>query len=353
MNRVFKAGGAAIIAAFLVIISCVIPVTNASTVNILQPVYTWAVGYVGNNGQWYPNDYLDYGMRTSQYTPVNYGTQYHGRYTGVDFDRLIQTYVNEYDSSGNFLGRIRSNSITFDYTPSPNTASISLTIRTYDSQYVDVSLSYDTEQVNFPTGQEQIIDEVHYGSDGDFYVTGNEKALIYYKYLPYDKELIKTIRIEAVNNYGKRLKFRIVGYVHGTEVFRSGLAEYGEDIDIQDANFDYYQIYLVNEDIDGTPIPTEYIQSFRYIYGLRYYIEYPTDPQGVPEDIVPTDYIDLSQFDNVQFPTTPDITDYSKGLNLISSNINSLLSVFPFYTMFAGIAVIIWLLWVASRNGGD
>ena len=60
------------------------------------------------------------------------------------------------------------------------------------------------------------------------------------------------------------------------EVFRSGLADFGEEIDIQNANFDYFNIYLVNLNRDDESIPVEYIQSFRYIYGIKYYIQYPT-----------------------------------------------------------------------------
>ena len=89
----------------MVALCCILPFTSAADdINILPAVSSWSVGYVGNNGEWYPHDYQDYGMRTSPYTPVSYGTQYHGKYTGVDFTRTIQTYVNEYDSSGAFIG---------------------------------------------------------------------------------------------------------------------------------------------------------------------------------------------------------------------------------------------------------
>lgn len=352
MNRAVKAGGAAIIAAFLCIISCIIPFTNAISQNIIASFDTWALGYYGSDGRYYANDqFQGYYFRTSPGYSVVTNAEYNVTFSGVTGG--YRCYINEFDNNNNFIQRVSKDTQVFTYIPGENVGRISLTLRSYNVTGVSCTMYYDSQAPVNPNGIEQIDDEVHYGSNGDFtYYSDNlQKHLMFYKYMPTGD--IKYIRIEAVNNYGQRLKFRVIGYVHGNEVFRSGLAEYGSNIDIQNANFDYYDIYLVNEDLDGEIIDAQSISTFRYIYGRRYYVPFPTDPVGVIEDIEGTDYIDLSQFDNVQFPTTPDITDYSKGLSLISSNINSLLSVFPFYTMFAGIAVIIWLLWVASRNGGD
>ena len=240
-------------------------------------------------------------------------------------------YVNEFDINGNFIQRVSNTSPTFTYRPGSSIGSISLTLRNYFVTGVECTMMYDSTLPVMPQGEERIYDEIHYGSDGDFYVVGNEKALVYYKYPP-DADL-KYIKIMAVNNYGHRLKFRVVGYVHGVEVFRSGLANYGESIDIQNRNFDYYNVYLVNEDNDGESIPTEYIQSFKYIYGIRYYEQIPTEPPGISEDITATDYIDLNVND-WYIPTAPaadnTIDNALKMFNLIETR---LFALFPFYTL--------------------
>lgn len=333
----------------MVALFCILPfTTSAADVYILPPVVQWDTGYYGDNGLWHGTDYADYGVKTSPFVSVSPGTTYHARYTGVDFD-TIRTYINEFDSGGNFLRRFANSQLTFDYVPSQNVATIRVTVRTYSSTTVNFTMYYDSESLVLPGGTEQIYDEVHYGGDGDFYTVGNEKALIYYKYLP-DEDL-KYIRIEAVNNYGKRLKFRVVGYVHGSEVFRSGLADFGENIDIQDANFDYYNIYLVNLDDDNESIPVEYIQSFRYIYGIKYYIYPPTEPPGISEEIYPTDYIDLNGL-NWYIPTAPAPDSSITGaLNLISSVNNRLFSSFPIYITAGAVAFMTWLLWLTSRRG--
>lgn len=340
--------GAALWVALFVFQFCIRPFTAAATsVNIITPFSNWFLGYYGSDGRYYENDtYQGYYFRTSPRYAVVTDAVYTVQFTGnLDGYRC---YINEFDVNGNFIQRVSNTSPTFTYRPGATIGSISLTLRNYYVTGVECTMMYDSTLPVMPQGEERIYDEIHYGSDGDFYVVGNEKALIYYKYPP-DADL-KYIKIMAVNNYGQRLKFRVVGYVHGSEVFRSGLANYGESIDIQNRNFDYYNVYLVNEDSDGESIPTEYIQSFKYIYGIRYYEQIPTEPPGISEDITATDYIDLNGLD-WYIPTAPAPDSSARGaLELIASVNNRLFSAFPIYITAAGVAFLCWLLWLSARR---
>ena len=344
-----KVGGAAIIAALLLFLT--VPFTAfADYVNISPPISSWVNGQLTNNvidtsgsKKW----------RTSPYIEVQAGTEYTFTLTGADSNYTAK--ISKYGDNESYIGATAYASNPFTYIPDSTVKSVRISVRATDYTTLDNCTPSFVYEGVAPSpvldGIEQVSDQVHFGTNGDFvyYSDNMQKHLMFYKYLPDNKEDIKYIRVEAVNNYGERLKYRIIGYVHGNEVFRSGLAEYGENIDIQNCNFDYYDIYLVNLDDEGEIIDCQSISSFRYVYGIKYIVPFPTDPQGQHEDISTTNYLDLQQFEDVTIPTAPDFGQWENGLNIIAHTVDELSNMFPFYLVFTGIAVIIWLLWVANR----
>lgn len=335
-----------------VVLSQSIP-TNATDNYLFTSISGWSIGYYRNDGSYTSEGYLDNGRVTSPNVGVTPGTHYYWRIGASNSPTML---INEFDNSG-FLRRVAVlNQLAGTYTPGDDVVYVSFTVATFDNPDYSVSIYYNPDDLSIPSGTPQIYPDVHYGSDGDFVASGNEKHLMFYKYFPNDNDYVG-ITVYAVNNYGERLKYRIVGYVHGNIVFRSGITDYGETVNIDGKNFDYYDVYLLNwaEYVnDGEWINVGYVESFKYVYSVRYYQPDPTQPPGIVEELTPTDYVNLEDYDGVQPPTVPDLSGVQSPIYaIVPYTIGSLVVTYQFFVPAIGLTFIIWLLYDRRRGGGS
>lgn len=326
--------------------------SNAADTYLFTDITGWQPGYYRNDGTYTSEGYLDHGRVTSPGVGVTPGITYHWRIGASESPTML---INEFDNSG-FLRRVAMlNQLTGTYTPDDNVSYVSFTVATFGNPNYSVSIYYNPDALSVPDGTPQIYSDVHYGSDGDFVESGNEKHLMFYKYFPNTADYVG-IGVYAVNNYGQQLKFRVIGYVHGNVVFRSGLCDYGDTVNIDGKNFDYFDVYLVNwsdEEDGGASVPVGYVESFKYIYSIRYYQPVPTQPPGVVEELTPTDYVDLHDYDGVQPPTVPDLSGVQSPIfSIVPYIIGSLLGSYSFFVPVIGFTFIIWLLYDRRRGGG-
>ena len=103
-----------------------------------------------------------------------------------------------------------------------------------------------------------------------------------------------------VNTSGVRMKWRFIGYKNGAEVFRSGLASYGEKIEINSIDIDSYDVIVVNEDENGDLQPVGDIRTAMHTWDYLYYVSQPT---GEEETVPTTEYVDIQQFTGAEIPT--------------------------------------------------
>lgn len=161
---------------------------------------------------------------------------------------------------------------------------------------------------NDPDGFEQVGYYTDYDSNGDFTYApdGKQKHLVFYKQVSgysgaFPWANVSQVTGYYVTNYGERLKYRIIGYNNGVEVFRSGLAEYGTPVNIRGASFQYFDVWLVAEEDDGTlktvdPLVTSKLE-FQYSYYLT--VEQPSAAPAVTAAITTDDF-------GFESPTMPD-----------------------------------------------
>lgn len=147
------------------------------------------------------------------------------------------------------------------------------------------------------TGLQQVGSYTDFDSNGDFTFAADnkQKHLMFYKQVSgYDTAFpwsdVQQVTGYYVTNYGRRLHYRIIGYSNGAEVFRSGLAEYGTSVNIRGANFQYFDIWLVDMDEEGELIPVESLVTCKLQFDYGYVVEFPTDPPGQSETVPGTDY---------------------------------------------------------------
>lgn len=154
---------------------------------------------------------------------------------------------------------------------------------------------------------EQTGAQSYYESDGVFHYWGDNKQKHYvalHSFPPSNTfSNITYVSYYLVNTSGERLHWRFIGYKNGAEVFRSGLAAYGEKVDINGIDIDSYDVYAVNMDDNNDIIAAGELRTAMHTWEYKYYVELPTEKQGIAEDIVTTEYVDLSDFDNVEVPT--------------------------------------------------
>lgn len=153
-----------------------------------------------------------------------------------------------------------------------------------------------------------------YDSNGDFTFAGDglQKHLIFYKqvssydnYFPFSQ--VSAVRGYYVTNYGRRLKYRVIGYNSGVEVFRSGLAEYGTPVNIRGANFSYFDVWLVDEDEDGNLVEVGSLVTSKLEFEYTYYLTVEKPSIGeTPTAAITTDDFGLS---------TPTMPDYNLDLS--------------------------------------
>ena len=112
------------------------------------------------------------------------------------------------------------------------------------------------------------------------------------------------ISYHAVDYYGTKLWYRLILYdVSGNEVFRSGLMRSDDKVNVRGINFYSYDVYIINLDDDGNVIQANQTgPQIRHTFGYIYYAPLPTEPQGQEEYIETTDYIDMSDFEDVTMP---------------------------------------------------
>lgn len=129
-----------------------------------------------------------------------------------------------------------------------------------------------------------------YFTDGDFQQMGLDKQLMFYEYLP-DNLSWDTLQ-QMVANFtadGVRLEYRILGYKSGgggTLVFDSGdNGSFGQAVDIQGANFDYYNIYLSAFDEDGVQQQVGHIDSGYVIFSWGELVQLPTTPPELVDGV--------------------------------------------------------------------
>lgn len=129
-----------------------------------------------------------------------------------------------------------------------------------------------------------------YFTDGDFQQMGLDKQLMFYEYLP-DGLSWDTLQ-QMVANFtadGVRLEYRILGYKSGgggTLVFDSGdKGTFGQAVDIQGANFDYYNIYLSAFDEDGVQQQVGHIDSGYIIFSWGELVQLPTTPPELVDGV--------------------------------------------------------------------
>lgn len=328
------------------------PITsNAADINIAPSVANWEEGYINNN--------LNFVTSPLPGGRVRYTSPFIGVTPGVTYTFSITVESTPYlqvteCSGGSYVRRqILSGQTVMMWTCPVGIDSVRLTAG--DIGMSSAIFSYSPGALSVPSGTPQILSDVHYGSDGDFVESGNEKHLMFYKYFPNTADYVG-IGVYAVNNYGQQLKFRVIGYVHGNVVFRSGLCEYGDVVNIEGKNFDYFDVYLVNwsdEEDGGASVPVGYVESFKYIYSIRYYQPVPTQPPGVVEELTPTDYVDLHDYDDVQPPTVPELSGVQSPIfSIVPYIIGNLLGSYQFFVPVIGFTFIIWLLYDRRRGGG-
>lgn len=346
----------AIMSICFMIVTVVLPLSrpitsNAADINIAPSSDTWEEGYINSN--------LEFTKSALPGGRVRYTSPFIGVTPGVTYTYSITAESTPYlqvteCSGGSYVRRqIISGQTVMTWTCPEGIDSVRLTAG--DIGLSGAIFSYSPDALSVPPGTPQIYPDVHYGSDGDFVASGNEKHLMFYKYFPNDTDYVG-ISVYAVNNYGEQLKFRVIGYVHGNVVFRSGLCDYGDTVNIDGKNFDYFDIYLVNwsDEVDGgSYIPVGYVESFKYIYNVRYYVPDPTQPPGVIEELTPTDYVDLHDYDGVQPPTVPDLSGVQSPIfSIVPYIIGSLLGAYQYFVPVIGFTFIIWLLYDRKRGGG-
>lgn len=170
------------------------------------------------------------------------------------------------------------------------------------------------------TGLQQVGYYTDYDTDGDFtYASdGLQKHLIFYKHITdyaddFDISTVGSVTGYYVTNYGRRCKYRIVGYVGQNETFRSGLAEYGTPVNIRGLPFTRFDVWVVDEDSTGQLVRVESLTTAKLQFDYEYYVQFPTEEQ------LPTEYAvayyaldvggDEELEDILQVPTSPPIGD--------------------------------------------
>ena len=111
------------------------------------------------------------------------------------------------------------------------------------------------------------------------------------------------ISYHAVDYCGTKLWYRLILYDATGEIFRSGLMRSDDKVNVRGINFMSYDVYIINLDDDGTVIQANSTgPMIRHTLGYIYYSPLPTEPQGQEEYIETTDYIDMSDFEDVTMP---------------------------------------------------
>lgn len=111
------------------------------------------------------------------------------------------------------------------------------------------------------------------------------------------------ISYHCVDDYGKKLYYRLILYDATGECFRSGLMKSDDKVSVRGINFLTYDVYIINLDDDGNIVQANQTgPMIRHTFGYIYYAPLPTEPQGEEEYIVTTDYIDMSDFEDVTMP---------------------------------------------------
>lgn len=194
---------------------------------------------------------------------------------------------------------------------------------------------------------EQTGEKSYYEGDGVFSLWGDNKQKHYTTLHVFpdslDRHSIQYVTYYCVTNYGRRCKYRFIGYDNGVEVFRSGLAEYGESIYIGGTNFNQYDVYLSDYDDNGDMIKVETLTTAAHKWTYTYYVPLPTQPEGEEETVPTTEYLDLTEVDEE--------IDYD-DLTYDSDNFDFGAGIFSFFDGIADIIGIIvgtdrylYLLW--------
>lgn len=158
-----------------------------------------------------------------------------------------------------------------------------------------------------------------FDSSGDytFASDGKQKHLVFYKQVSSYENYFPWADVESVTgyyvtNYGRRLKYRIIGYTGGNEVFRSGLADYGTPVNIRGANFQYFDVWLVDEDSEGNLVEVQPLVTSKLQFDYSYIVPFPTEKPGEEETIPVTDY--GLEVPSVEVPSL-DITGATEGVS--------------------------------------
>ena len=84
-----------------------------------------------------------------------------------------------------------------------------------------------------------------------------------------------------VDDYGKKLWYRLILYDATGEIFRSGLMRSDDKVNVRGINFMTYDVYIINLDDDGNVIQANSTgPMIRHTLGYIYYSPLPTEPQG-------------------------------------------------------------------------
>ena len=188
----------------------------------------------------------------------------------------------------------------------------------------------------------------YYEGDGVFSLWGDNKQKHYTTLHVFpdslDRQSIQYVTYYCVTNYGRRCKYRFIGYDNGVEVFRSGLADYGESIYIGGTNFNQYDVYLSDYDDNGDMIKVETLTTAAHKWTFTYYVPLPTQPEGEEETVPTTEYIDLSDIENeadlYYMEYDPDMFDYFGGVLSFFNNISLIMS------SIMDMNDYIWFLWM-------
>lgn len=157
---------------------------------------------------------------------------------------------------------------------------------------------------------EQTAIQSYYEGNGSFHYWSDNKQKHYvnlHSYPPSNNfSNITDISYQFVNINGDRLYWRFIGYKNGSEVYRSGLAAYGEKVNINEIDIDSYDVYAINYDDEMNIVDTGEIRTAVHTWTYKYYVELPTEKEGTTEDITTTEYISLEDFTDVTIPAWDD-----------------------------------------------
>lgn len=159
----------------------------------------------------------------------------------------------------------------------------------------------------------------YYESDGVFHYWGDNKQKHYvtlHSFPPSNTfSNITYVSYYLVNTSGERLHWRFIGYKNGNEVFRSGLAAYGEKVDINGIDIDSYDVYAVNLYDNSDIIAAGDLRTAMHTWDYKYYVQMPTEKQGTTEDITTTEYIDIQDLTGATIPAWDDFegADFEVG----------------------------------------